>query len=63
MPTWQTQHRIPLSLALSNRHARGVCPHRASHSITGPAQNEEQVLYPTTLLIGKYLDLHPAAGQ
>jgi len=27
------------------------------------AQNEEQVLYPTTLLIGKYLEQHSAAGQ
>lgn len=27
------------------------------------AQNEEQVLYPTTLLIGKYLELHPSASQ
>lgn len=27
------------------------------------AQNEEQVLYPTTLLIGKYLELRQAGGQ
>lgn len=27
------------------------------------AQNEEQVLYPTTLLIGKYLELRQVAGQ
>lgn len=27
------------------------------------AQNEEQVLYPTTLLIGKYLKLRQASGQ
>ncbi|MGH9454846.1 MAG: hemerythrin domain-containing protein, partial [Terriglobia bacterium] len=27
------------------------------------AQNEEQILYPTTLLIGKYLKLRQAAGQ
>ena len=27
------------------------------------AQNEEQVLYPTTLLIGKYLEHQSAAGQ
>lgn len=27
------------------------------------AQNEEQVLYPTTLLIGKYLESQSAAGQ
>jgi hypothetical protein len=62
------REHVQIQAALSALAVAARDEHQADHAAFAEAlmmhaENEEQVLYPTTLLIGEYLELRQAAGH
>jgi hypothetical protein len=62
------REHVQIQVALSALALAATEEHKADHvafaeALMMHAQSEEQLLYPTTLLIGEYLELRQAAGH